>query len=97
MSYIIFKYKNKEYEVILKEDTIFMLDGLKYEFSKLPTKSEPMPSKLKFQELIIWNYPRDKKIQDFIIKELIETNIHKENQKATKRLNFKIPTVIQRN
>ena len=104
------KYKDDTFQVNLIDygtkdcqevDRIFVIDGFRYKFP-IHRSSDRLDFNKELEDLLReapsskMNFRIDSLIHRFVVKEILDTNIHQENVKQSKGLNINIVSIIDR-
>jgi len=104
------KYKDDTFQVNLIDygtkdcqevDRIFIIDGFRYKFP-IHRPSDRLDFNKELEDLLReaptskMNFRIDSLIHRFVVKEILDTNIHQENVKQSKGLNINIVSIIDR-
>ena len=104
------KYKDDTFQVNLIDygtkdcqevDRIFIIDGFRYKFP-IHRPSDRLDFNKELEDLLReaptskMNFRIDSLIHRFVVKEILDTNIHQENVKQSKGLNINSLTIIDR-
>ncbi len=104
------KYKDDTFQVNLIDygtkdcqnvDKVFVIDGFRYKFP-IHRSSDRLDFNKELEDLLSqapsskMNFRIDSLIHRFVVKEILDTNIHQENVKQSKGLNINIVSIIDR-
>ena len=104
------KYKDDTFQVNLIDygtkdcqevNRIFVIDGFRYKFP-IHRPSDRLDFNKELEDLLReapsskMNFRIDSLIHRFVVKEILDTNIHQENVKQSKGLNINIVSIIDR-
>ena len=82
-------------------DKIFVIDGFRYKFP-IHRPSDKLDFNKELEDLLSeaptskMNFRIDTLIHRFVVKELLDTNIHQENVEQSKELNINVVSIIDR-
>ena len=82
-------------------DKVFIIDGFRYKFP-IHRPSDKLDFNKELEDLLSeaptskMNFRIDTLIHRFVVKELLDTNIHQENVEQSKELNINVVSIIDR-
>lgn len=82
-------------------DKVFVIDGFRYKFP-IHRPSDKLDFNKELEDLLSeaptskMNFRIDTLIHRFVVKELLDTNIHQENVEQSKELNINVVSIIDR-
>ncbi len=82
-------------------DKVFVIDGFRYKFP-IHSPSDKLDFNKELEDLLSeaptskMNFRIDTLIHRFVVKELLDTNIHQENVEQSKELNINVVSIIDR-